>query len=510
MMTGLHPRRISRPALALLLPATVQLLIHLFFATGYGLGGDELYAIACSNTPAAGYVDLAPAPVLLLALQRTIGGDALIAIRFVPAVIAAVAVYFTGLIARRMGAGAYGQFLAALCALIAPALLVAGHVATPFGFAVLWWTIGTYVVVRLLQENTRLGWILLGLVSGVGLLCSFSMAFFVVAAFLAVVLTPLRKQLLTIWPWAGAATAVVMMIPWALWQSTHAWPTIEWMGVTYGRHASAMPILDVLIDQVKLLHPLTIVVWLPGLGVLCFARSFRPWRAIGWMYITTTMLMIAVAMEPHYLVPAAAGLFAAGAVLVEKVLARSWMRVTTVVVLVLAGVATLPMGLPVLPARTFIDYEKMSGFRMTMGNAECTDRLPGYYGTMFGRKELATVMNAVFTTMPPEERGRYGIYCETAVQAASLDFYGKDHNLPAAVSGDRQYWYRGPGGYTGDRLVVVGVNEEDLRTLFGEVHLRMRFRDEYLHPGNGMTPVWLVGRPAQPLEKAWTQLWTIR
>ncbi|MBK7259241.1 MAG: glycosyltransferase family 39 protein [Ignavibacteriae bacterium] len=510
MMTGLHPRRISRPALALLLPATVQLLIHLFFATGYGLGGDELYAIACSNTPAAGYVDLAPAPVLLLALQRTIGGDALIAIRFVPAVIAAVAVYFTGLIARRMGAGAYGQFLAALCALIAPALLVAGHVATPFGFAVLWWTIGTYVVVRLLQENTRLwvdparprerGRAPLQLQHGIlrrgGIPCGR--------------------------PYAAPQAASHDL---ALGRCRHCGGDDDPVGAL----AVGACVADHRVDE-RGLRPPCIGNAHPG----CPHRSgeapssadhrglaARPRRTLLRPALPSmeshrldvhchAILMIAVAMEPHYLVPAAAGLFAAGAVLVEKVLARSWMRVTTVVVLVLAGVATLPMGLPVLPARTFIDYEKMSGFRMTMGNAECTDRLPGYYGTMFGRKELATVMNAVFTTMPPEERGRYGIFCETAVQAASLDFYGKDYNLPAAVSGDRQYWYRGPGGYTGDRLVVVGVNEEDLRTLFGEVHLRMRFRDEYLHPGNGMTPVWLVGRPAQPLEKAWTQLWTIR
>lgn len=510
MMSGFHPRRISRPTLALLLPATVQLLLHLFFTTGYGLSGDELYAIACSNTPAAGYVDLGPLPVLLLALQRMIGGDALLAIRFVPAVIAALTVYFTGLIARRMGAGTYGQFLAALCALIAPALLVAGHVATPFGFAVLWWTIGTYAVVRLLQESTPLRWILLGLVTGAGLLCSFSMAFFVVAALIAIVFTPLRKQLLTVWPWAGGAAALVAMIPWALWQSAHAWPTIEWVAVVYGRHAAAMPLMDLLLDQVKLLHPLTIVIWLPALGALCFAPSFRPWRGIAWMYIATVILMIAADMEPHYLVPAAIGLFAAGATLVEKVLAKSWMRVSAAVVLVLVGVALLPMGLPVIAPRTFIDYEKLTGFRMTMGSTECTDRLPGYYGTMFGRKELAVVLNAVFTTMPPEERGRYGIFCESAVQAASLDFYGKDYNIPPAVSGDRQYWYRGPGGYTGDHLVVVGVNEGGLRSLFGEVQLRMRFRDEYLHPGNGMTPVWLVGQPAQPLENVWGQLWTIR
>lgn len=508
-MSIVHPSRLSHQTLALVIPAAVQLVLHVFFSTGYGLSGDELYAIACSTTPAAGYVDLGPVPVLLLALQRMIGGDALLALRFVAGLIAAVNIVVTGLIARRLGAGAFGQLIAALCTLIAPALLMAGHVATPFGFAVLGWTLGTYCVVRLLQEVKPLWWILLGLVSGLGFLSSFSMAFFIAAAVIAVLVSPLRKQLLTPWPWVGVTTALVVMIPWVLWQIGHGWPTVEWLRVEHGRQASGFSVMSFLLEHVKLLHPLTIVVWLPALAALAFAVRFRPWRALAWMYAGTAVLMIVAGMEPHELVPAAVGLLAAGAVIVEKVCARPWVRVSTVAVLVLAGAATLPMGLPVLAPRTFIEYETFTGCRMTMGNTDCTDRLPGYYGAMFGRKELAVVLNAVFSTMPVEERGRFGILCEDATQAASLDFYGKEFALPPAVSGDRQYWFRGPGAYTGDRLVVVGANEAGLRTLFGEVHLRMRFRDEYLHPGNGMTPVWLVGQPLAPLTDVWSELWSV-
>ncbi len=509
-MSGMHSPQISRATLALLLPAAVQLVLHLAYATGYGLGGDELYAIACSTTPAAGYVDLGPVPVLLLALQRMIGGDAMLALRFISAVITAVTVYCTGLIAHRMGAGAFGQLVAACCALIAPALLMAGHVATPFGFAILGWTVGTYVVIRLLQEGRPLWWVLLGLVSGLGFLSSFSMAFFIAAAVIAVLATPLRKQVMTVWPWVGMVTALVVMIPWAVWQSAHGWPTVEWFQVMFSRRASGMNVTNFLIEQVRLLHPVSIVIWLPALGALAFAARFRPWKALAWMYVVTASLMIVTGMEPHYLVPAVVGLFAAGGAIVEKVIAKTWMRVTTVSMLVLAGAATLPMGVPVLAPRMFIEYEKIIGFRMTMGDTAYTDRLPGYYGTMFGRKELAGVLNAVFSTMPLDERIRYGIFCENAEQAASLDFYGKDFALPPAVSGDRQYWFRGPGGFTGERLVVVGAREDGLRTLFGEVHLRMRFRDEYLHPGNSMTPVWLAGQPATPLADAWPGLWCIR
>lgn len=388
--------------------------------------------------------------------------------------------------------------------------MFAGHVATSLGFAVLAWTIGTYLVMRLLQDAKPLWWILLGLVSGAGLLSSFSVAFFIVAIVIAIVLSPLRKQLLTAWPWVGATLTILMMLPWIIWQAGHAWPAFEWLGIAYQSAGTGISVLGILLELIRLLHPLSMPVWLSGLGVLCFAAPFRAWKALAWMSLAAPVFMIVAGMEPRFMAPAAVALFAAGAIAVEKVLGRSWMRASAIAVLLIAGAATLPMGLPVLDPRTFIAYEKLSGFRMTMGDTECTDRLPGYYGTMFGRKELAVVVNAVFSTMSPEERGQYGILCETAVQAASLDFFSREYGLPPAVSGDRQYWFRGPGTYTGDRLIVVGGNEEGLRSMFGEVHLRMRFRDEYLHPGNGMTPIWIVGKPVAPLEQVWGHLWSVK
>lgn len=102
-MSGPQLRYIPRQTLAIALVAVVQLALHVAWSAGYGLSGDELYALACSTTPAAGYVDLGPLPVLLLTLQRAIGGDSLFVIRLVAAIAAALNVYVTGLIARRMG-----------------------------------------------------------------------------------------------------------------------------------------------------------------------------------------------------------------------------------------------------------------------------------------------------------------------------------------------------------------------------------------------------------------------
>jgi hypothetical protein len=503
-------RRSHKPfsLLAILVPAGATLLAHLLTATGYGFGGGELYAIACSEHPAGGFVDLGPVPVLLLAVQRLIGGDAPLAIRAVSAVLSALTVAMAGLLTRRMGAGPFGQFLAALCASIAPAVLLAGHVATPNAFALLAWTTCTYLVMRIAEESRPRWWILLGVVLAAGLLSSFTTAVFAIALALGILLTPLRRHVASVWPWAALATVIVLLLPWIIWQAWHHWPTIAWLGAAYDA-TSVFPPFAYVLEQIKIRQPLTLPVWLTGLIVLFFAASFRRWMFIAWAYLITAVMMYAAHIEPHHLIPASIGLIAAGSVVVERVLAKQWMRTGTVVLLLAAGLATLPMGIPVLAPRTFMEYEKTTGFRIAMGSNECTDRLPGYYGTMFGRKELAVVMNAVFSTMPPEDRAQYGILCEDAVQAAALNFYRQDYTFPAAVSADNQCWYWGAGGFTGDKLVVVGGNAAGLQGLFDDVRLRMRFRDEYLHPGNRITPIWLVSRPRAVLPEVWERLRTV-
>jgi hypothetical protein len=502
--------RVTPATLALLVPVLVKLIAHLVTTTGYGLSGDELYLIACSEHPDAGYVDIGPVPVLLMYVQRLIGGDALFAIRFLSAIAGAATVYLTGLIARRMGAGPFGQFLAALCALIAPAFLITNHVATPLAFSLLTWTAASYLIVLIVDESTPVRWLLLGGIFGLGFLSSFLTALLMVSVAGGIVLTDQRRHLRTPWPWAGAGVTLIVLLPWCVWQASHGWPTVEWLRNVHAETTVARPFSLIFSDHIKLLHPLSLVIWADGLFALILHPQIRRYRVLAWMYVLALLVMFAAGMESYLLIIAAAPLFAAGASFLDGVLKWRWAQAVLAVLLVAGGILTAPMGLPVLTPRNYIEYEKMSGLRMSMGHEECTDRLPGYYGTMFGRKELAVVLNAVFITLPPRERAHFGILCEEATQAAALNFYGGSYGLPRAISGHNQFWEWGTGGYSGDRLVVVGGNAAALQKLFAEVELRMRFRDEYLHPGNGMTPIFNVRLSAAPLGMLWPGLKSYR
>ncbi|HEU5312117.1 MAG TPA: glycosyltransferase family 39 protein, partial [Candidatus Eisenbacteria bacterium] len=105
---------------ALLAITATKLLLHLLAIGEYGYFRDELYYLASTEHLAWGYVDHPPLSIAVLAVVRAVLGESLLATRIVPALAGVATIALTGLLARRLGGGAFAQALAALCALLAP------------------------------------------------------------------------------------------------------------------------------------------------------------------------------------------------------------------------------------------------------------------------------------------------------------------------------------------------------------------------------------------------------
>ena len=96
----------------LLCLSLTKLAIHLISNgfLNYGYFRDELYYLACSDHLAWGYVDQPPLSIFLLTISRWLVGSSIFAIRLFPVLAGAVTVFVTGLLARRLGAGAIDFF----------------------------------------------------------------------------------------------------------------------------------------------------------------------------------------------------------------------------------------------------------------------------------------------------------------------------------------------------------------------------------------------------------------
>lgn len=489
--------------LVLLIPAAANLLLHVFTMAGYGLHGDELYYLACSDHLDWGYVDQPPLSIFLLHIERATLGDSLFSIRLFPALAGFLTVLLSGLLARRMGAGIFAQLLAGVCSLVAPVYLAVHHYFSMNAFDVLFWIAAVYIAVCIIDGGKPALWIWFGFVVGVGCQNKISVLFLAFGLVAGLLLTRQWRLLFTPWIFAGALVSLLVMLPNILWQIVHGWPTLEWIVNARLQKMVALPLTDFLKEQILLMQPLTVVVWGTGLLSLLLYPRLARYRALGFCYLVVLGVFIVQGGKPYYLAAIYPFLFAAGGIAIEEWLARRWMRAALVAAIFLGGVLTAPLGIPLLPVDTFIRYQDAIGLRPSSGERYAEGKLPSFFSSMLGWQKLVALVDTVYTSLPPDERAKCGVFCQNYMQAGAIDFYGRQRGIPHAIAGHNSYWLWGMGGYTGEVLIVLGSDAKNLQEYFEEVTERTRFTDEYIQPIHNNLPIFLVRKPKQPLSELW-------
>src|SRR6516225_2933378 len=146
---GLPRRTLLTGGVIILCIAACKLLIHLYAGRHYGYFVDELYYLACSRHLDWGYVDQPPLIALVTWIVRSLLGDSLPAIRFLPALAGAGEVALAALIARELGGKRFAQGLAALATLVAPGILATDNLLSMNAFEPLFWMGCAWVVIRM-------------------------------------------------------------------------------------------------------------------------------------------------------------------------------------------------------------------------------------------------------------------------------------------------------------------------------------------------------------------------
>ncbi|MBA3916427.1 MAG: glycosyltransferase family 39 protein [Acidobacteriales bacterium] len=204
----------------------LKFLVHVLLLNRYGYFRDELYFLDCGRHLDWGYVDHAPM-IGLMAKVALLMGASLPVLRLFPALAGTGMVALAVLIAWRVGGGRYAQALAGLSAVVVPVYLASDSIFTMNCLEPLFWMGCAYVLVRLIQTGDSRWWLGFGVLAGLGLMTKHSMLFFGFSVFLALLLTPQRKEFLKPWIWIGGAIAVMIFAPNLLWQVHHHFPTLE-------------------------------------------------------------------------------------------------------------------------------------------------------------------------------------------------------------------------------------------------------------------------------------------
>jgi 4-amino-4-deoxy-L-arabinose transferase-like glycosyltransferase len=452
--------------------AGLRLALHVATAPGYGIFRDELYYLACADHLDFGYVDHPPLSIALLAFWRFAFGDGLFALRFLPGVAGAATVFLTGLVARELGGGRGAQVIAALAAFFAPFFLAVSHFYSMNAFDLVAWSALWWLAVRILERDEPRLWLWFGVVAGLGLQNKYSVGFLGFGLVLGLALTAQRRQLRSPWLWVGGAVAGLLFAPHLVWQIAHSWPSLEFMRNASELKNQPLSPLEFLGGQVVLLHPLLAPLWALGLLALLFGRSFARVRALGLAYVAIFALMLFTKAKVYYLAPAYPLLFAAGAVALDAFFARrAWRNAPAVAgaAVVVAGLALVPMTIPVLPPDTFIAYSDAIGVSAPKMERGARSELPQVYADMFGWRELTDEVARVFRALPEHERARAVIVGGNYGEAGAIDHFGPALGLPRAISPHNSYWLWGPGDWDGRVAVVIGEIPPEIAAEFGSI-----------------------------------------
>jgi dolichyl-phosphate-mannose-protein mannosyltransferase len=487
----------------------VKLILHAAAIWRYGYFRDELYYLASTDHLAWGYVDHPPLSITVLAVIRTLFGDSLLAVRFVPALAGAAVVIVTALIARSLGGGRFAQALAALSATMAPVFLAAAHYYSMNVFDELFWAVAALALLHALDRAEVKHWLVLGCILGIGFLNKISILWLCGGMFVGLALTSHRRVLVQPAVWIAALTDAAIASPHVLWQIAHGWPTLEFM-----RNAASIKMTDVsplqfLLDQVLSMNPGAAPVWVAGLlfGLAGGARS--PGRALAWMYVAVfALLVLAGRSRASYLAPAYPPLFALGGVAWERFTEtrRGWIRPALAVLVAAFGLGIVPFALPVLPVDVFVRYQSAMGLAPRTKERQEMGLLPQQYADMFGWEEMAALAGEAYGRLTPEERAHCRIFGQNYGEAGAVDLFGRRRGLPPALSGHNSYWLWGPGDDRIDVLIIIGGTREDNARYFDQIEIVGQTRSPWAMPYERNLDISIARRPKADIRDLWPQL----
>jgi Dolichyl-phosphate-mannose-protein mannosyltransferase len=456
----------------LLAGLVVVLLVAL--AGRYGYHRDELYFLASGAHPAWGYADQGPLVPMIARVMSAIAPNSLTVLRLPSALAAGAIVVLTGVLARELGGGPRAEFIASACAAASSLVLFNGHLLSTSTFDLLVSVGASCLVVRALRTEQTWLWLLVGVVLGVGLLNKPLPAFFGVAVLIGIAVAGPRRTLRSPFPWLGAVIAVLIALPWVLWQAANGWPELAVSrSIANGGSISSQPWWLVVPFQFLLASPV-----LAPLLIIGLVRLFRsPMRSLAVAWVLLAVVYMVTGGKPYYLADLLPAVMASGAVAAE-----TWRGPRFWPWLAVGAAVNLVISLPILPAA---DTGPVIALNADVGET-------------IGWPDLVHTVTDVRDRLPAS--APVVILTSNYGEAGALQHYG----VANVYSGHNAYGYW--GAPSDDSAPVIAVGKQLTRFLRGCTVAAHISNSAGVHNGEDGVPVLICQGPDQPWPQEWPHI----
>jgi 4-amino-4-deoxy-L-arabinose transferase-like glycosyltransferase len=466
------------------------LALHLATNGLYDFHRDSLYYMDSARHPAWGYVDYPPVTPTIARLSLWAFGPSVWGLRLWPSLAGAVIVVLAALIARELGGGRFAQILAAVAAATSPVLLGANWLFQTVSFDQLIWVACFWIAARLVRTGDSRLWLALGIALGVGLETKYTIVALAVGFAAGAIITPERRRLRTPRPWLGIGAALLIFLPNLLWQAANDWPSVQYTFNHKSTQSVDFSPLTFLAEQLALIGPLAIPLWIAGWYRLF---SIRGLRLLGIAAAVPFAIFLFVG-KSYYVGPLHPVLLAAGACALEARTAAGirWLRPTTVTALILNALILMPLTLPLLP-------------EAVMARSPLPSARKDFADTV-GWHDLVDEVARVYNGLPPGSRANALIITDNYGEAGAINTYGPPLGLPTALSGELTYYFWKPAHLSDGPVVAVGIDPAFLTPLFGQCRVVATITNSYgLHNEEFGAPISVCSDPVRPMDDLWPE-----
>ena len=478
---------------------------------------DEFYFIACSKRLAFGYVDNPPFAIFLLSIIRLLLGDSILALRLLPALASASLTFLIGIITKRLGGNKFAQGLASFAVSIVPFYLIMNSIYSMHAFQPLLLTCCVLILIIIIQDKEPRYWLLLGLIIGIGLINQHTFVVFGFAILIGIIFTPLRKYFGNKFFWLGILITIIIVLPNIIWEIQNNFISVEYAKFIATHNATTLPFMFVMI-QIIAINPLVFPICLLGIIFLFFKTEGKPYRVFGWMFlIPFVFFLLMKTNRPDRVAPVYPILIASGSIMIElwiNKINKDWLKSTIVSILIIGGIFSFSLSLPILPPKALFGYGKTIGLR----NQEYGKRgipITPVYNIIYkqlcayrlGWESMVADVATVYDRLPDKDKKKAVIFAGNNGEAGAIEFFRSKYNLPMVISGHLNYWLWGYGKATGDLMISIGVGKDILNAIFEKVEESgvIHTCDYCLYYENNL-PIYICRKIKFPIKEIWQRI----
>jgi 4-amino-4-deoxy-L-arabinose transferase-like glycosyltransferase len=470
--------------------------LHIATNGAFGFHRDELQVLDDARHMAWGFVAYPPLTPAIERVSMALFGISLRWLRLASVIAQALVLVLTAMTVAELGGRRFAQIVAVLAVAASPLPMFSATEFQYTSFDMLWMVALVYCLARILRRGDERWWIAAGAMAGLGLMTKYTMAFYLVALCLGLLLTPARHYFRSRWLWYGLALAFVMMLPNLIWQANH-----QWISLTFLRHIHARDIAEGRTatywpDQFTLNTPVFAApLWIAGV-VWLFLPAQRRFRVLGYVFAFVVLILWVSRGRGYYAGAVYPLALAAGAVAWDRVIRRMpkvWPGVaqTATVVLILAN--------GVLAVRVLVPLGAVSASNYALrSNGELREEI--------GWNELARTTAMIWDQLPAAERDHAAILTFNYGETGAIDVLGRDYGLPQAISPVNTAWYRGYGNPPPQTEIILGLSQSQVTDAFHACRLAGHDGNRYgIHneESDSHPDIFVCGPARQPLPAAW-------